>query len=266
MSAFDIEELTRFAHRLADASGRAILPYFRSPLVVENKAVRGFDPVTAADQAAERAIRALIADQFPTHGVVGEEFPETPAQGPFSWVIDPIDGTRAFIAGLPLWGTLIALTYEGLPVIGVLDQPYLGERFTGVPGGAAVETRQGRSALRVRPGATLRDAVLSTTDPTAFTPAELGAFEQVRAAAKLTRYGCDCYAYGMLAAGGVDLVVESGLKPHDILALIPIVEGAGGVVSDWRGAPAFAGGQVVAAANRTLQEEAMVALKRSAGP
>jgi myo-inositol-1(or 4)-monophosphatase len=248
----------------ADAARAAILPHFRVGTAVDNKAAMGFDPVTVADRAAELAIRALIEDRYPDHGVIGEEFEDRPAQSPWTWVIDPIDGTRAFITGLPTWGVLIGLCHEGKPILGALDQPYLKERFIGFPGGAVFSGPDGERPLRVRACTVLTEATLSTTDDGLFTPPEKGAFDQVRAAAKLTRLGLDCYAYGMLAMGGIDLVIESGLKPVDILPLVPIIEGAGGVVSDWRGGPVRGGGQVVAAASPAIRDEAMVALRRSA--
>jgi histidinol phosphatase-like enzyme (inositol monophosphatase family) len=260
----EITSLLAFADTLADAAGAAILPHFRTGIAVANKAASGFDPVTLADQAAERAIRALITARYPDHGVLGEEFGETAGASGYRWVIDPIDGTRAFIAGLPLWGTLIALTHEGVPVLGVMDQPYLGERFVGAGGQAWGQTALGRADLRTRAMGRLEGALLSTTDPDLFAPQERVAFDAVRARCQLTRLGCDCYAYAMVAAGHIDLVIESGLKPYDILALIPIIEGAGGVVTDWRGAPAFAGGQVVAAGSAAVHAEALALLAGAA--
>lgn len=260
----DLDALRAFANQLADAARVAILPHFRTGGAVENKAQRGYDPVTEADRGAERAIRALIAARYPDHGVIGEEFPETPSASGWRWVLDPVDGTRAFISGLPLWGTLIALTFEGRPILGVIDQAYLDERYIGFPGGAIARVRGVERPLGVRACPKLTEAILSTTDPGLFKPAELGAFEQVRAAARLTRYGTDCYAYAMLACGHIDMVVEAGLKIHDVAALIPVIEGAGGVIRDWRGGPVWSGGQVIAAGNEELLAEALVALRRSA--
>lgn len=264
VSDADLQSLLAFIDELAEAARAAILPFFRQAMTVENKAAQGFDPVTEADRAAETVMRALIAARFPDHAIHGEEFADVEGASPWRWVLDPIDGTRAFMAGLPTWGVLIGLTYEGEPVLGALDQPYLEERFVGFPGGATFSGRHGRRDLKVSPCAVLTQATLSTTDPDLFTPAEKGAFDQVRAAARLTRLGLDCYAYGMLAAGHIDLVVESGLKPVDILPLVPLIEGAGGVVTDWRGRPVRSGGQVVAAASREILEEARIALRRSA--
>ncbi len=254
-----------FAEELADAARAAILPHFRAPTTIEAKPGARFDPVTAADKGAETAMRALIEARFPDHGIVGEEFPDKPAAGKLSWVLDPIDGTRAFISGLPLWGVLIALVHEDAgPLIGIVDQPYLQERFRGFPGGADLHTRDGVRPLSVRACAALRDATVSTTDPHLFNGAEAGGFELVRASAKLTRFGYDCYAYAMLALGQIDLVAESGLRPWDVCALMPVIEGAGGRVTDWRGRRNWAGGQVLATGDARVLEEALSVLSRVA--
>jgi myo-inositol-1(or 4)-monophosphatase len=229
-----------FAHKLADAARAAILPYFRAAHGVQNKAkAGGFDPVTEADKAAEAAMRALIEAQFPDHGVLGEEFAARQAQSPYTWIIDPIDGTRAFIAGLPLWGVLIALAREGRPILGVIDQPYLGERYIGWTGGgepgADLHTRDGVRALAARDCAGLNRARLATTDPNLFAGAEADAFAALRGGAQLTRFGYDCYAYAMVALGGLDVVAESRLAPWDVAALAPVVAGAGGSFTDWAG-------------------------------
>ncbi|MGE0830744.1 MAG: histidinol-phosphatase, partial [Hyphomonadaceae bacterium] len=232
-----IQDLLAFTDELADAARAAILPYFRADVAVEAKSGAGkpFDPVTQADKEAEASIRRLIEARYPAHGIIGEEFGAKSGNAPFTWVLDPIDGTRAFIAGLPLWGVLIGLTHEDAPLIGVIDQPYLGERFRGWGSGAELITAAGARPLKTKSCARLTEAVLATTDPKLFNGAEAGGFEHVRATAKLTRYGCDCYAYAMVALGHVDLVVESGLAPWDAAALEPIIAGAGGVVTDWRG-------------------------------
>lgn len=243
--ADDIAELRAFADTLADAARGVILPFFRADHVIESKAQRAndpdkFDPVTEADKAAEAAMRALIEARYPTHGILGEEFAHKPAQSPFTWILDPIDGTRAFISGLPLWGVLIALAHEGRPVLGVIDQPYIGERFSGwtlgTPG-AQLVTRDSVRPLKTRACASLNEAKLATTDQRLFRGAEDNAFAAVRDAAKLTRYGCDCYAYAMVALGTLDIVIESGLAPWDVAALQPVLEGAGGALTDWAGKP-----------------------------
>lgn len=237
-------ELRDFADELADAARAAILPHFRVAHVVEDKGAasgRGYDPVTEADKAAEAAIRALITKHYPTHGVLGEEFGAAETRDGYTWVLDPIDGTRAFISGLPLWGVLIGLYKDGAPVLGVIDQPYIGERFRGWLGanerGADLVTRDGVRPLRVNACAGLKEAKLATTDAHLFEGAESAAFGAVRDRAKLTRFGCDCYAYAMVALGTLDSVIESGLAPWDVAALAPVLEGAGGGLSDWTGAP-----------------------------
>ncbi|MGF1463383.1 MAG: inositol monophosphatase family protein [Maricaulaceae bacterium] len=266
-----VEDFLDLAHALADAARAESLAQFRAnPETADKNAGGDFDPVTLADKNAEAAMRALIREHAPDHGVRGEEFPETPARGPWRWTLDPIDGTRAYIAGFPLWVVLIALSYEGRPVLGVIDQPYLNERYVGViPQKGPARAWLSRSGspdrpLSVRPCAGLRDATLASTDPFLFEGGEAGAFEQVRQAAKLSRFGGDGYAYAMLALGGVDLVIESGLQPHDAQALIPVVEGAGGLLTNWRGGPAWEGGQVIAAGDHRAHEQALVALKRAA--
>jgi histidinol phosphatase-like enzyme (inositol monophosphatase family) len=253
--SMDLGALTSFAHRLADASGRAILPHFRADaLGLQNKAAGGsFDPVTIADREAEQALRALIALEYPEHGVLGEEYGLQRGRSALHWVLDPIDGTRAFISGAPQWGTLIALNDGARPVLGVLDQPYTGERWVGASGRTEFHAREGRRTLQTRRGIALKDAILTSTHPWSyFSAGEQQAFRSLDACARMTRFGGDCYAYGLLAMGCIDVVVEAGLKPWDIQALIPIIEGAGGCVTDWRGGDAQQGGQVVASGDPAL--------------
>ena len=258
----DLDDLAAFAGTLADAAGSAILPHFRQSIAVHDKAGQDdFDPVTEADRAGEAAMRRLIEDRFPDHGIVGEEFDDKPSASGLSWVLDPIDGTRAFICGLPLWGTLIALADGGRPVLGVVDQPYLKERFVGMGASATLNGRP----LRTRACGDLGQAALSTTGIAWFTPAEQAAFLAVEARARLTRYGYDCYAYCMVAHGFLDLVVEAGLQPYDIQALIPIIEGAGGVVTDWSGGDAAGGGQIIAAGDRRVHAQALEVLRGAMG-
>ena len=218
------------------------------------------------DHLAGRAIRKLIAERYPDHGVIGEEYGEDRPEAEFVWVLDPVDGTRAFIAGLPVWTTLIGLRFQGRPVLGSIGQPFLGEVFIGQAGGSRLVTAYGERPLKVRPCPDIGQAIIATTDPEGcFDGAELGAWTQVRAAARLARLGCDAYAYAMVAAGTMDLVVEAGLKPWDIEAAIPLIDGAGGLVTNWRGQPVGAhGGQVAIAGNRAVLDEALVALLRSA--
>lgn len=259
------DRLMRFMHRLADASGAAIRPHFRQEMHIENKQSHGFDPVTVADREAEAAIRALIRTEYPDHSILGEEEGHHQGASSWTWVIDPIDGTRAFMTGQPLWGTLIALNDGARPVLGLLDQPYMGERFFGHPGESVFTGPSVRSALRVRKPVKLDEAILSSTHPDLFKPGgEAAAFHDLRARVRMTRYGGDCYAYGLLAMGLIDLVVESGLKPFDIQALIPIIEGAGGRVVNWRGADCSQGGQVVACGDPVLLDEALKILEAGA--
>ncbi|NEX93743.1 histidinol-phosphatase [Caulobacter sp. 17J65-9] len=261
----DLARFEAFAVELARAAGAVALPLFRTDCGHENKAAgSGYDPVTEAGRGSEAAIRKLIAERFPEHGVIGEEYGEDRPDAEFVWVLDPIDGTRAFVAGLPLWTTLIALRREGRPVVGVISQPVLDEVFVGTASGSRLIARGAECALKVRSCPKLTDAVIATTDPDMFDGAELGAWTQVRAAARLARLGCDAYAYAMLALGRIDLVIEAGLKAWDIEALVPVVEGAGGSVTNWRGQAVDGTGQIVAAGDPAALEEALVALKRSA--
>ncbi|HEY8065072.1 MAG TPA: histidinol-phosphatase [Methylosinus sp.] len=275
MTAVDFE---KFVERLADASGEAILPFFRTSLAAEDKAPGGaFDPVTEADRAAETAMRRLIERTFPDHGIIGEEFGNVRADAEYVWVLDPIDGTKSFICGLPLWGTLIGLQHRGWPCYGLMHQPFTRERFSG--DGEAAYWRgparhhhpesgwrappppaEDRRKLQTRPCASLAEATLMTTSPKLIDERRRDDFFRVEAQTRLSRYGGDCYAYCALAAGHVDLVIETNLNPYDIVALIPIVEGAGGIVTTWDGGPAALGGAIIAAGDKRVHEAAMRAL------
>ena len=246
----DLTGLAAFAGSLADAARAVTLG--AADRAAEDKNEGGvYDPVTAADREAERTIRALIGSAFPDHGIAGEEFPEKAGAGRFVWSLDPIDGTRAFICGLPSWTTLIALLDEGAPVVGLIDVPALDERYLGYAGAPGLKA----SGCR-----TLREARASTTDPYLFAGAEAEGFERLRRTARVTRYGLDAYAYARLAGGSIDLVAESGLKTHDYNALIPVVRAAGGTIGNWRGEDDFREGQVLAAATRELFDEAVKTL------
>jgi myo-inositol-1(or 4)-monophosphatase len=259
MSAVDF---ARFVHDLASRSGEAILPYFRTAMTTHNKAGDGsFDPVTEADRAAEMVMRRMIGEVFPAHGVVGEEFGSDRADAEFCWVLDPIDGTRAFVSGLPVWGTLIGLMRGGAPAYGMMHQPFTRERYFGDGRSAHYAGPDGERALHARACASLGEATVMTTSPRLFKGRDAKAFERVEKACRLARFGCDCYAYCMLAAGHVDLVIEAGLQAYDIVALIPIIEGAGGVITDWEGGSAASGGRVVAAGDRRLHEAALALLQ-----
>lgn len=252
------------ARRLADAARAAILPHFRqATTMADNKLDTGFDPVTVADRAAEEAMRAVLAELRPEDGILGEEFAPTPGTSGRTWVLDPIDGTRGFISGTPTWGVLIALSEVTGPILGVIDQPYIGERFEGTRDHAQVVGPQGTQALLTRTTRSLDEAILFTTFPEVGTPEDRARFEQVARQVKLTRYGMDCYAYALLAAGTVDLVIEAGLKAYDIQAPIAVIEAAGGIVTDWEGNPAHEGGRALAAANPQIHAAALAALKQS---
>jgi myo-inositol-1(or 4)-monophosphatase len=260
MTAIDF---AAFVDQLASVSGETILPFFRTALAVENKS-RGhgsFDPVTAADRAAETTMRTLIRRTFPEHGIVGEEYGDEKADAEYVWVLDPIDGTKSFISGMPIWGTLIALTRFGNPVFGMMHQPFTEERFTGDGGGAHYRGPAGERELRVRPCATLAEAVVSTTSPRLMNSADRKTFQGVEDAARLSRYGGDCYAYCMLAAGHIDAVIETELKPYDVMALIPIITGAGGIITTWENGPPQAGGRIIAAGDKRVHAAALEMLK-----
>lgn len=249
-----------FLRRVAQAAAGETLPRFRTHATVDNKYEHGFDPVTEADRAAERAIREIIAREYPDHGILGEEFGAENADCAHVWVIDPIDGTRAFISGLPLWGTLVGLTIDGDAVAGMMAQPFIGELFYANGEGAFYEGPGGGRRLATRGTRNLADATLCTTTPALFSNERRVLYDQVEAKVRLPRYGTDCYAYAMLAAGHVDLVVESGLQPYDIVALVPIVEKAGGIVTTWGGTAPEGGGDIVAAATPELHAAAIALL------
>jgi inositol-phosphate phosphatase/L-galactose 1-phosphate phosphatase/histidinol-phosphatase len=248
-----------FAGRLADAAAVIARRYFRKGVEVIGKADES--PVTVADRTAEKRMRAMITREFPAHGIFGEEHGNERIDAEYVWVLDPIDGTKAFISGVPLFGTLIALLHHGRPILGVIEQPALRERWVGASGrptrfcGKPATTRNGRD---------LAAATLFATTPHMFSDKDATAFERLRLAVKLPRYGADCFAYGLLASGHVDIVVESNLKPYDYLALVPVIEGAGGVITDWSGAALGLGsdGHVCAAGSRKLHAAALAILNQ----
>ncbi|MGY3439290.1 MULTISPECIES: histidinol-phosphatase [unclassified Marinovum] len=257
----DVSHLWQVADRMADAARAAILPYFRgTALDTTSKLAAGFDPVTVADRAAETAMRAVLAEMRPDDGILGEEFGATEGRSGLTWVLDPIDGTRGFISGTPTWGVLIALSNADGPMLGIIDQPYIGERFRGGFGTARMDGPQGGRDLRTRQTKTLDKALLFTTFPEVGSAEERAGFERVAAEVQLTRFGMDCYAYALLAAGQVDLVIEAGLNAYDIQAPIAVIQAAGGVVTDWQGGPAHDGGRVIAAANRDIHAKALARL------
>lgn len=251
-------DFAAFVEELGTLSGTAIMPFFRSSLAATDKSHGGlYDPVTEADRAAEAVMRKRIKDMFPSHGIVGEEFGSENPDAEFVWVLDPIDGTKAFISGLPVWGTLIGLTRNGAPAYGMMHQPFTREKFFGDGKKASLRAPNGERILKTRACASLKDATLSCTSPTMFNERELNAFKRVENAARLTRYGFDCYAYCMVAAGFMDVVIEANLKPYDVVALIPIIEGAGGIITTWEGKPASHGGAIIAAGDKRAHQEAM---------
>jgi myo-inositol-1(or 4)-monophosphatase len=256
-----LADFADFAATLAAAARAETLKWAAGLEQVEDKNEGGaFDPVTAADRAAEQAMRRLIEARFPDHGISGEEFGDRPGACAYGWSLDPIDGTRAFVCGLPSWVTLIALLKNGRPVLGLIDAPRLGELYVGHGEEAVLIAAGGRRALAASGCASLAEARLSTTDPFLFDAAGAVGFERLRRGARLTRYGWDGYAYARLAAGSLDLVVESGLKPHDHNALVPLIRAAGGAVANWQGGADLGPGRIVAAASQALLEEACALL------
>lgn len=253
-----------FARGIGREAGAIALRYFRSGITAASKADTEFDPVTAADLAIERHLRDAIRSRYPTHGIVGEELPDEAADARECWVIDPIDGTRGFVLGLPTWGVLIALMSGGRPVLGLMYQPLTDDLVYGDGDGAFIERAGGRRPLAVRSAPTLEEAQLCCTTPAMFDgPRDAAAFARLAARVRAVRYGTDCYGYASLALGGAQLVVEGGLKPCDVIPLIPIVEGAGGLVRNWKGGTALGAREVVAAADQSLLEAALATL---AGP
>lgn len=260
-------DLIATAHELADAARVATLAHFRrSGLTAETKETQRFDPVTVADRESEERMRAILARRRPQDGILGEEFGATPGQSGLTWVLDPIDGTRGYLSGTPTWGVLISVRDAGGPIFGIIDQPYIGERFEGGFGRAEVNGPAGRALLQARAARPLAEAIVFTTFPEVGSAEEGAAFRRVSAQARLTRYGMDCYAYALVAAGQIDLVVEAGLQAYDVQAPIAVIEAAGGIVTDWTGGPAHEGGRILAAANREIHAEALALLQGQARP
>jgi inositol-phosphate phosphatase/L-galactose 1-phosphate phosphatase/histidinol-phosphatase len=253
-----LDAFLTLAAELADAAGAAIRPYFRTRLAVDDKA--DLSPVTAADRAAEAAMRQLIEARFPDHGIIGEEYGRERADAEFVWVLDPIDGTKSFISGVPLFGTLIALAQNGRPILGIIDQPISRERWVGAHGS---ETTHNGLAVRCRECPSLSLATIFATTPDMFKDADADSFARAAGAAKLVRFGADCYASGLVALGFADLVIEASLQAYDFGPMGPIVEGAGGIVTDWQGAPLGLGsdGRVVIAGDRRAHRQALALLQ-----
>ena len=256
--------LAETANALADAARVATLRYFRTAgLSADNKDASGFDPVTAADREAEQAMRAVLARMRPDDAILGEEFGASAGTSGLTWVLDPVDGTRAFLSGTPTWGVLIAVGNDAGPILGLIDQPYIGERFFGGFGSATLTGPQGARPLSTRGPRPLSEAILFTTFPEVGSLSERAAFDDLAGHVRLTRYGMDCYAYALVATGQVDLVVEAGLQAYDIQGPMAVIEAAGGVVTDWQGGPAHLGGRVIAAANAEVHAAALAVLSKA---
>ncbi len=252
------DDLVATAHDLADAARIATLQHFRRrDLVADTKETTRFDPVTAADRLSEERMRAILALRRPDDGILGEEFAAVAGSSGLTWVLDPIDGTRGYLSGTPTWGVLISVRDATGPLYGIIDQPYICERFEGGLGLARVIGPMGEAPLATRAARPLAEAILFTTFPEVGTTDEGTAFRRVAARARLVRYGTDCYAYALIAAGQIDLVIEAGLQAYDVQAPIAVIEAAGGIVTDWQGRPALDGGRILAAANPVIHAEAL---------
>jgi histidinol phosphatase-like enzyme (inositol monophosphatase family) len=264
VSVAEAADLVATAHALADAARVATLRHFRQAgLSADNKETLRFDPVTVADRESETRMREILAARRPQDGILGEEFGAVEGSSGLTWVLDPIDGTRGYLSGTPTWGVLISVRDAAGPIYGIIDQPYIGERFEGGLGRAQVTGPLGRQPLKVRPARPLAEAILFTTFPEVGTAEEGAAFRRVAPGARLVRYGTDCYAYALIAAGSIDLVIEAGLQAYDVQAPIAVIEAAGGIVTDWQGGPVHDGGRVLAASSRALHAEAMALLNAS---
>ena len=262
LTAAEESELIATAHALADAAREATLLHFRQPgLTADNKEALRFDPVSVADRLSEERMRAILAARRPQDGILGEEYGAAPGTSGLTWVLDPIDGTRGYLSGTPTWGVLISVADANGPIFGLIDQPYIKERFEGGFARAEVNGPMGRALLKTRPARPLGEAIVMTTFPEVGTTEEGAAFRRVAGQAKLVRYGTDCYAYALIAAGSIDLVIEAGLQAYDVQAPIAVIEAAGGVVTDWEGRPCHNGGRVLAAANAEIHAEALALLR-----
>ena len=250
----EITELTAFALQLAQASGEAILPHFRQKLSVDNKLGNGWDPVTEGDRAAERTIRATIEKHYPTHGIIGEEYGIKKGSSAYTWVLDPIDGTRAFVVGMPSWGTLIGLYKDGQPFFGLMNQPFVGDLFYGSAQGSYLRHGGVTQQLKCAGPKPLAQALSGTTSPDLYDPKS--GFDNLRQKVKMMRYGFDCYSFALLASGGLDIAMDPNLQIYDIAALIPIIRGAGAVVGTWDGTNEHQGGNILAASCQSLFDEA----------
>lgn len=266
---------TRLFPQMEQISAAETLPFFRSGVGVENKnaAGEGFDPVTIADRNCEKALRALIEEHFPTDGIIGEEFGTVRSDAEYVWVIDPIDGTRAFVSGVPLWGTLVGLLYHGQPVASFTCQPFIGETFTATNTGQDIQSQWSKGGetrqLETRDCTGFDVATLMTTTPALFSEGELACYQKIEEQVRSVRYGTDWYAYALLASGTCDIVIESGLSSYDILPLVALIKASGGEVTDWRGQPlasgqSFTTGQILAVGDASLLPDLVKILKAAA--
>jgi len=262
MTAPDWTELTRFAIALAQASAKEILPYFRRNTAVDVKSGPVWDPVTEGDRAGERIIRQMIEERYPDHGIHGEEYGIKDARSPFTWVLDPVDGTRSFVCGMPTWATLIGLNYDNRPVVGLMNQPVVGDMFYGSPEGAWNDYRGTVTPIRTRQGVPLSRASAGTTSPDLYrSERDAAALARLKAGVQLLRYGGDAYFFCVMAAGHIDIAMDANLQPYDIAPLLPIVTGAGGVAAEWTGGDPACGGNVITAGSQALLDEALEVLK-----
>lgn len=262
-SDIEMQDLIATAAELAEAARVATLLHFRKPgLTADTKEAERFDPVTVADRLSETRMREILARRRPQDGILGEEFGTTVGTSGLTWVLDPIDGTRGYLSGTPTWGVLISVRDASGPIYGLIDQPFIGERFEGGFGRSEVNGPMGKMALACRGARPLSEAIVFTTFPEVGSADEAAAFRRVARGARLVRYGMDCYAYALIAAGQIDLVIEAGLQAYDVQAPIAVIAAAGGIMTDWQGRPCHEGGQVLAAANATIHAEAMALLNR----
>lgn len=258
MIAGDWNDLTKFAVALAKASATEILSYFRQGIDVEAKEGPQWDPVTEADRAGERIMRQMIEERFPDHGIHGEEYGIKDGRAGITWILDPIDGTRSFVCGMPTWATLVGVMAEGQPIIGLMNQPFVCEMFYGNPEGAWHDYRGKKKPVRARRGVPLAKATIGTTAPELYRHTrDRAGFERLKATAQLTRYGGDAYFFALMAAGHIDIAMDAGLQPYDVAPLLPIISGSGGVFAEWAGGHAAAGGNIIAAGSEALLDEAL---------
>lgn len=262
IDTIDLAQVEATLLAAADAAATRTLPLFRTVLAIDNKYEVGFDPVTEADRAAETAIRAVIAEAFPDHAIIGEEWGSS-GDSPYSWIIDPIDGTRSFISGVPVWGTLIGFAHEGVAIAGLMSQPFIGETFLAVPGRATYRRHSDAAPIRTSGQTELAPSRVFTTTPNLFKGEHWGKWEAIESATRLQRFGTDCYGYALLASGHADIVIEPSLNTYDIAALVPIIREAGGAIACWDGSEPTGGGNVVAAATPELLEKALALVNAS---